>query len=482
MRSHRYAHVGSAFLLLQCSMLLAQPSLFAPLSEGLNVGAGYALEEDTLMDVLYIGGTFASADEGQVTSPAIVRWGGGAFSSVGCGLHSGNWNCSAWITGGGPVLDLCMHDGYLFAGGFFDHSGSQPVLNVARWDGTSWQPLQGGLTGPVYSVRSYPDGLYAAGWFEFANDTLAVNGLARWDGTTWHKVHDLPRLNPLDINRINDLAFYQGEIYIGGNFTGTNDRRDIAKWDGFDWVDVNGGFLGGTSSVNKLEVHDGLLFVAGSFANYPPLGDPGNPSSGIVTYDGSYWADLDGGTTGSGNPSVYSLVWIQDTLYASGRFDLIGGVLTGRVAKWDGEHWCSLVPAGYFYPDIGPVGSFRDTLYVGGSFVVAGPDSINRVAKWVAGNYVDSCSFDVGIAEPPGVSDVLLFPNPATDQVLFQALPYAAHYVSFHDALGRVVLVERIPSDGRIGLSAIASGHYEVVLLAEDGHPTARGRLSVQRE
>lgn len=458
----------------------AQPSLFEGLDMGVR-GPVLCMLEDTASGSLYVAGGMIGATGGML-SPGIVRWDGQDFYTVGCGFE---YDCVDTVTSAvlaTPVQTLEFWEGDLYAGGSFEYAIGVPVNFVSHWDGVAWQPLQSGLSGPVYSLRAYTDGLYAAGWFEFANDTLAVNGIARWDGSTWHKVHDLPRLNPLDINRINDVAQYQGEIYIGGNFSGTNGRRDIAKWNGTEWVDVDGGFLGVFSSVNKLEVHDGLLYVAGSFANYPPNGHPDNPGSGILTYDGTNWGDLDGGTAGSSNASVIDMEWIRDTLHVVGRFHYIGGVLTGRVAKWDGEHWCSLVPFDYFYPDIVAIGSYRDTLYVGGSFVVAGPDSINRVAKWVAGNYVDSCSFDVGIAEPPGLTDVLLFPNPATDHVMLGTLPSAARYASFHDALGRVVLVERIPSDGRIGLSAIASGHYEVVLLAEDGHPTARGRLSVQRE
>lgn len=58
------------------------------------------------------------------------------------------------------------------------------------------------------------------------------------------------------------------------------------------------------------------------------------------------------GTCGSPNPTNYRMSWIQDTLYVTGRFNTIGGVPSGRVAKWDGSRWCSLVPPDYFHPDI----------------------------------------------------------------------------------------------------------------------------------
>jgi len=457
-----------------------QPSLFSDLDMGVR-GPVLCLLEDSTSGSLYVGGGMIGATGGAL-SPGIVRWDGQEFHTVGCGFE---YDCVDTITSqvlGTPVQTLVMWEGALYAGGSFQFAVGVPVNFVAHWNGTTWQPLQDGLSGPVYSLRAYPDGLYAAGWFEFANDTLAVNGLARWDGSTWHKVHDLPLFTPGDANFINDVAYYQGEIYIGGDFGGTNGRNDIAKWNGTEWVGIGNGFLGVFSSVNKMEVHDGLLYVAGSFANYPPNGNPNNPGSGILTYDGTNWAELDGGTTGSSNPSVIDMEWIRDTLHVVGRFHYIGGVLTGRVAKWDGVNWCSLVPFDYFYPDIVAIGSYRDTLYVGGSFVVAGPDSINRVAKWVAGNDVDSCSYDVGIGEAPVLSDALLVPNPATDQVLLGALPSNARYVRLHDALGRMVLVERIAEDGRLVLRTIAPGHYTLTVSDLRGQPLARGRLVVRRQ
>ncbi|HMQ75560.1 MAG TPA: T9SS type A sorting domain-containing protein [Flavobacteriales bacterium] len=359
------------------------------------------------------------------------------------------------------------------------------VSKIACWDAavSLWKPLQNGLSGPVYSLRSYPDGLYAAGWFEYANDTLEVNGLARWDGSTWHKVHDLPKLNPNDINRINDLAYYQGELYIGGNFGGTNGRLDIAKWDGTAWVDVDGGFLGVFSTVNKFAVHDGLLYIAGSFANYPPYGHPDNPGSGIVTWDGSTWDDLAGGTSGSSNATVTRMVWLHDTLHVVGLFGRIGGVPTGRIARWDGQRWCSLVPPDYFYPDIGPIGVFRDTLYVGGSFTVAGPDSINRVAKWVAGGYVDSCQVIVGVGpeheDPQGTGGLSLHPNPADEVVALsqggRPLPGVAYVV--HDALGRLVGSGRTDVVSTLDVRYLVPGAYAVTVLNGQGGVLGQGRM-----
>lgn len=442
------------------------------------------MQVDPAGNDLYIGGGVLGPLAGPY-SPGVVRWDGQELYTVGCGFE---YDCVSPITSGSlgvPVMALEFWNGDLYAGGVFDESIGVVVNRIARWDAADslWKPLQNGLSGPVYSLRSYPDGLYAAGWFEYANDTLEVNGLARWDGSTWHKVHDLPKLNPNDINGINDLAYYQGELYIGGEFSGTNDRRDIAKWDGTAWVDVDGGFLGVFSTVNKFAVHDGLLYIAGSFANYPPYGHPDNPGNGIVTWDGSTWDDLAGGTSGSSNATVTRMVWLRDTLHVVGLFGRIGGAPTGRIARWDGQRWCSLVPPDYFYPDIGPIGVFRDTLYVGGSFTVAGPDSINRVAKWVAGSYVDSCQVFVGVGpehqdaqEPSGLS---LHPNPAEEVVTVsrggRPLPGVPYVV--HDALGRLVGSGRTDVVSTLDVRYLVPGAYAVRVLNSQGAVLGQGRM-----
>ena len=63
-----------------------------------------------------------------------------------------------------------------------------PVANVARWNGTSWQPLGTGVGSfmgdSVRSLSSYGGDLFAAGQFAMAG-SATVNGIARWDGSGW---------------------------------------------------------------------------------------------------------------------------------------------------------------------------------------------------------------------------------------------------------------------------------------------------------
>ena len=79
---------------------------------------------------------------------------------------------------GEVIVSVVAWSGELYASGSFTSSNGLALNNVARFDGANWQPLLTGCDGPVYSLRAYPDGLYAAGWFTYA-DTVEANGLAR---------------------------------------------------------------------------------------------------------------------------------------------------------------------------------------------------------------------------------------------------------------------------------------------------------------
>jgi hypothetical protein len=89
---------------------------------------------------LFVGGDFNLAG-GQVAS-LIARWDGTTWSSVDGGLHSNFCPYAAELAvyddGSGPAL---------YATGSFVQAGARPVGNIARWDGAIWDDLGGGSWG-----------------------------------------------------------------------------------------------------------------------------------------------------------------------------------------------------------------------------------------------------------------------------------------------------------------------------------------------
>lgn len=437
-------------------------------------GGVWRLEADPVDQILYISGGHTLVDG--VGGPGIAQWDGDSLSPVGCGLSGGAWNCISPIGPGGTVAttDMEFWNGDLHACGGFSHSGQTLLNHVARWDGIIWQPMGAGANNVVGSLRALSDGLYGVGDFSMI-DTVPALGLARWDGTRWYSVHDLPDITPLQgSNRIFDVCEYNGMLYIAGNFVGPYGYR-ILRWNGTVWEPVGNGFLGTTAWVNRMEVHDGLLYIAGVFST---TDYPGNPGSGIVAYDGSNWYDLGGGTTGSVNNAVNELLWWHDTLYIAGSFNMIGGVPSDGFARWDGTQWCSLVPPDYFNYASNVIGIYHDSLYVGGIFTTAGPDSVFRIGKWVGGDYTSGCG-SLSVAEPADATNALtVWPNPATESLSITSIRVDQH-LTLVNAMGQVVATG--PRGARqMSIAHLARGLYTLAVTDPDGRYLERARVVLQ--
>lgn len=172
------------------------------------VGTGMDAEVSTLMvfddgsgPALHAAGRFTTA--GGSAANRIARWDGAAWSALGSGLTAN----SAPLSPGVDALEV-FDDGSgpaLFAGGEFTVAGGTPVGRIARWDGSSWSSLAGGVTTntlsytpSVASLEVFDDGsgpaLFVGGDFTgVAGPTVgampvSANRIARWDGSSWSAV------------------------------------------------------------------------------------------------------------------------------------------------------------------------------------------------------------------------------------------------------------------------------------------------------
>src|SRR5512146_916060 len=130
----------------------------------------------------------------------------------------------------GPVYALAVFNGELIAAGEFMEARDVLVNHIARWDGSSWQPLGAGLDGNgVYALAVYDGGLIAGGWFHSAGGT-ALNHIARWDGASWSPL-DLG-VGAYDGEYVQALAVHDGDLFAGGPFTqaGGQPARYVARW------------------------------------------------------------------------------------------------------------------------------------------------------------------------------------------------------------------------------------------------------------
>lgn len=320
-----------------------------------------------------------------------------------------------WLSLNDSVLSLVSWDpdgaapqpAELVAGGYFTVADGMVVNCVARWDPGSpgWQPLGAGVNGPVLALTTWdPDGpgasgaqLIAGGYFVAAGGDQ-VGFVARWDGTAWHDVgggvdHVVSCLTTWDPDGDGPL---DTQLVAGGLFdtAGGVTANGVARWDGSSWHGVGNG-LDAQAGVYTLTTWDpdgdGPLakqLVAGGWI---PTAD-GAPVGHVARWDGSDWHALGGGVVGA----VFCLTtWDPDgdgplaaQLVAGGRFDTAGGVVVNHIARWDGAAWHALgggADDGVYAVmswDPDGVGPSDPLLVAGGAFTAVGGAQVDYVARW----------------------------------------------------------------------------------------------------
>lgn len=231
------------------------PSSVYRWSAGGWVGVGSAFGTVTALAIDATGSPIAGRSA-YPPSAAIGRWDGTTWQTLGAGLD-------------GPVLAvLVRRDGTIVAGGEFLFSGSTAVSRIAQWNGSAWQPLGPGLDGPVRALAELPNGdLVAAG--DFANDgtmLVPLGYVARFDGTAWHPFGQGLAGVP-DASAKALLVLPDGQCIVGGDFSfaGGAPARNLARWDGAAWSEVDGGVDGVVLALAQRP--DGEILVGGEFGN-----------------------------------------------------------------------------------------------------------------------------------------------------------------------------------------------------------------------
>ena len=120
-----------------------------------------------LGSTLFAAGTFTTA--GGLPANQIAKWDGTSWSGVGGG-----------VVGSGTVLALATMGNNLYAGGTFTNMGGVPANRIAKWDGATWSALGSGVSGSVQSLVAIGSDLYVGGGFKVAGNNNA-SGIARWN-------------------------------------------------------------------------------------------------------------------------------------------------------------------------------------------------------------------------------------------------------------------------------------------------------------
>lgn len=349
---------------------------------------------------VYAGGAFwGSTDNGCLNG--IARWDGSVWSNItgdcnpntinaltvsGTDLYIGgnlilppgvSYSVAKWngttlvglgdVFNGGNVFALAASGTDVYAGGDFTMIGALTVNRIAKWDGSSWSELGGGLAGGtdfVSSIAVSGTDVYVGGVIS----SLGGSGIAKWDGSTWSNIQfgvlmdSMPRV----------LKMSGTDLYVGGEFRmiGANYIDFLAKWDGANWSNIGPqGTLNGSISAMTMDGTD--LYVGGFFTK---IG--GVTANYIAKFDGLNWSALGLGTNGP----VTDIVISGTDIYVGGQFSEAGGASANCIAKWNGSAWSTLGTGLDFR--VNKIAISGTNIYVGGSFNNAGGGAAANVAKW----------------------------------------------------------------------------------------------------
>jgi len=157
------------------------------------------------------------------------------------------------VDGGGAYAAVVWNN-ELVVGGSFNLAGSTPVFNVARWNGSAWQPM-GNPKGYVQALAIYSGELFAAGAFRDNNGNYLP--LARWNGNDWQIIVG----QQTGIG--NALVEYQGNLIVGGEGASLL----LNKWNGSTLTRfVTGG--GPSGRIFALAVDHGELLLGGEITYF----------------------------------------------------------------------------------------------------------------------------------------------------------------------------------------------------------------------
>lgn len=386
-----------------------------------------AMVFDPTNRVLYVGGTFTSADGTPVAN--IAAWDGSAWLPLGTGTN-------------GTVRALALDSaGNLYAGGAFTSAGGVSVSNVAKWDGSVWTDVGGGTNGTVYALAVDSSGnLIAGGSFSSAGG-VSVNNLAKWDGSAWSSFN-----NGTNGPVYALCAIPGGGVYVGGFFTqaGGSSSQNLAYWTGSGWlrwaspngpngavrafapvpysnkVVVGGDFTqmmygthnrvclltnGSTSptslssnlnaSVRALAVTKyGYLYVGGDFTSNGTQSPSKIALCVNILSVVPQWQELGSGANNTVRAMAYNPN--NDDVFLGGDFTQAGGLQANRVAKIYEKEWSGL-GVGANNTCLAAVADASGNVYAAGVFTRAGGTVVNRVAKWNGSTWTPLGSGTTGV-------------------------------------------------------------------------------------
>jgi hypothetical protein len=404
---------------------------------------------DSTTGLIYVGGYFDyTGDSLRVNS--IASWDGMHWDSLAGGVKVI------------PVVRLIKYQNKLFASGRFVYSNTSDENWLGIWDGNHWDTLDERINGYIDCFKEYNNELYLGGGFNRIGTDTTIHLLAKWDN---HTFTSFPFGALADGWAVSAIEFFQGQMYVGGNFYDTiTGQPDIEVYDGTAFHSFGGNVLAdGTGFISSMVVYQNELYIAGGFH----YNDNGQLLSCIMRWDGSQFHDVGGGVDGQ----VQKMKIINDEIYISGWFSHAGNIsLRNWMAKWDGSQW-SEVFHDTLDNGISDFNIFNNDLYIAGGFTTINNVPFNHIARYPGYVKVDELSKR---------DFIINYTNPVTSQLHIEFSN--AYKISYElcNIFGEVVISGKCRSD-RLNLTTqlLSPGVY--IFHASNGNLTSSRKIVVQK-
>jgi hypothetical protein len=294
---------------------------------------------------LIVGGLFDSVN-GDSSMSHIAKWSGSSWEPLGIGTND-------WVT------SVAFDSNDIYVGGSFTSAGGQSNTGfIARWDGTNWNSLGSGLNLHVSTLLMNGDSLYVGGAFRNAGGNPDADKIAIWNGSNWEAMD----------KGFNDwvytIAIHNGKIYAGGNFTAAGidtSVKFIAKWNNANsnWEPFGNGL---NSTVQHIGFNGDEMYIGGFFTDAG--GDPN--ADHIAKWNGTGWEGIGPGLNGQFS-EVQEFTFDGGDMYVVGNFNVAGNDSTFfNIAKWNGSTWEKMGIG--VDQEARSLAILDNDLYIGGSF------------------------------------------------------------------------------------------------------------------
>jgi hypothetical protein len=252
----------------------------------------------------------------------------GEFSSAALGVTNfARWDGQSWKpvgTASTTTLDSMLALGSkLYVTGTF----SDTATSCKWWDGTNWTRVAWFPQTFNTAQRLATDGANIFIAREDPNAGQPVVRVARWNGTTVFQMPDNVPLRHLSAI----AATAGGEIWVAGSNSSDSfyNNNSLYRWTDAGWTE----WPNTTDAATDIRVMAGLgkyVVAAGYFKTFA-----GFVANSIAAWDGTSWRPMDGGLTRLDDPGlVMDLAVFGNLLTATGNFDMVGRTSSGNIAMW----------------------------------------------------------------------------------------------------------------------------------------------------